>query len=220
MSTNPLTEYKIHETYIDMVKQISGEYKRKFSMIEREDIAQELWMWFVTHPNKIIEWSALESQKDRDKVFAKSLRNAALDYCVKEKAAKVGYEPADNFYYNKQFIKLMIPVVLSDDWSKFNNVLSNMGKSNKSLAESGDWMAFSADVKMAFESLSKDEQELVFLFYGEQLDGGELKESVESDKSEHAIMMKANRAVNKMVKFLGGNPSFKDEDYGTTKEQE
>jgi hypothetical protein len=48
-------------------------------MLERDDIAQELWVWFVTHP-KYKEWSTYE-QKDKDNLIAKSLRNAALKYC-------------------------------------------------------------------------------------------------------------------------------------------
>jgi hypothetical protein len=203
----------IYEMYQAMVKQIGGEFKRKYQMVEREDIEQELWLWFAEHPNKIEEWLALPDQKDRDKLFARSLRNSALDYCIKEKAHIAGYSAEDNFWYNKQFIKLMIPAVLSNDWTKFNNVLSNMGRSNKALSESGDFMAFSSDVKVAFDKLNEREKALVHLFYGEQVDGAELHERIDADKSQKAVMMEANRAVNKMVKILGGNPPVRDEDY-------
>lgn len=202
----------IYEFYSDMVKQIAGEFKRRYHMVERDDIEQELWIWFAEHPNKIIEWLELPDQKDKDRLFARSLRNAALDYCLKEKAHKAGYNSEDNFFYNKQFVKLMIPAVLSDDWTKFNNVLSDMGRTTKVLAESGDWMSFSADVKMAFDKLNKRDQSLVHLFYGEQVDGAELNERIDTTKSQKAVMMEANRAVNKMIKLLGGFPPWKDND--------
>lgn len=203
----------IYDSFYGMVKQIAGEFRKKYPMVELDDIQQQLWLWFAEHPNKLEEWMNYEEQKDTDKLVARSLRNAALDYCIKEKAYKSGYDPTDNFFYNKQFIKMMIPAVLSDDWTKFNNALSNLGRTSKSLAESGDWMAFSADVKFAFEKLNEREQSLVHLFYGEQIDGAELQERVDLDKSQKAVMMEANRAVNKMVKILGGNPATKDEDY-------
>ena len=206
-------ESNIYESFYGMVRQVAGEYRKRYPMVERDDIEQELWLWFAEHPNKLDEWSQLEEQRDYDKLVARSLRNAALDYCIKEKAYKSGYDPSDNFFYNKQFIKMMIPAVLSDDWTKFNNVLSNIGRSTKSLSESGDWMAFSADVMFAFDKLSEREKALVHLFYGEQVDGAELQERVDTDKSQKAVMMEANRAVNKMVKILGGNPAVKDEDY-------
>jgi DNA-directed RNA polymerase specialized sigma24 family protein len=209
MSSNGI----VYEMYHAMVKQIGSEFKRKYQMVEREDIEQQLWLWFAEHPNKIDEWLALPDQKDRDKLFARSLRNSALDYCIKEKAHKSGYNAEDNFWYNKQFIKLMIPAVLSDDWTKFNNTLSNMGRTSKALAESGDFMAFSSDVMVAFDKLNDREKSLVRLFYGEQIDGAELRERMDADKSQKAVMMEANRAVNKMVKILGGNPPVRDEDY-------
>jgi len=203
----------VYEMYHEMVKQIGSEFKRKYQMVERADIEQEMWLWFSEHPNKIDEWLSLPDQKDRDKLFARSLRNSALDYCIKEKAHKAGYSAEDNFWYNKQFIKLMIPAVLSDDWTKLNNTLSNMGRGSQVLAESGNFMAFSSDIKVAFDKLNERERSLVKLFYGEQVDGAELHERIDSSKSQKAVMMEANRAVNKMVRILGGNPPVKDEDY-------
>lgn len=205
-------ESSIYDLYYAMVKQISKEFRKKYSMVELDDLEQELWLWFAQHPNNLEEWNKFDDQKEKDKLVARSLRNKALDYCIREKAHKSGYDPDDNFFYNKQFIKLMIPAVLSDDWTKFNNTLSNMGKTTKSLSESGDWMAFSADVARAFESLNEREQSLVHLFYGEQVDSTELQERVDTDKSKKAVAMEANRAVNKMVRFLGGFPAYKDED--------
>lgn len=204
---------KVHEDYYHMVNRISSEYASKFKMVEKADVIQELWLWFMTHPNKIDEWTSLDNQKDADKLFARSLRNAALDYCLREKAVKEGYNYADNFWYTKDFIKMLIPAVLSDDWTKLDNALSNTGRNTKSLAESGDWMAYAADIKSAFGKLTEQEQNLVFLFYAEDLEGEDLHVVAGEDKSsKRATMMQANRAIAKMVKSLGGNPPFADYD--------
>jgi DNA-directed RNA polymerase specialized sigma subunit len=203
-----------YDGYNLMVKQIAAEFGRKYPMVEREDVQQELWLWFAEHPVKLDSWNKEhEDSKDVDKLVARSLRNAALDYCLKEKAIKSGYDPSDNFFYDKQFIKVMIPAVLSDDWSKIANTLSTGGRSTKALAESGDWMAFSADVKSAFDKLNDREQILVDLYYGQELTGTELVDAMKSDTTDKAIMMQANRALNKMVRLVGGTKPFKDEDY-------
>jgi hypothetical protein len=200
--------------YIFMVKQIAGEFGRKYPMVEREDVQQELWVWFAEHPLKLESWTKEhEDSNDVDKLVARSLRNAALDYCLKEKAIKSGYDPSDNFFYDKQFIKIMIPAVLSDDWSKIANTLSTTGRSTKALSESGDWMAFSADIKSAFDKLSLEEQVYIELYYGEEYTGTELVEATKSQSSDKAAIMKANRALNKMVRLLGGTKPFKDNDY-------
>ena len=71
------------EDYNNLVQTLATEYARKYSMIERDDIGQELWLWFVGHPRKYNEWLELK-ENDRDKLIAKSLRNAALKFCERE----------------------------------------------------------------------------------------------------------------------------------------
>lgn len=209
-----------YDGYNYMVKQIASEFGRKYPMVEKEDIQQELWVWFAEHPVKLETWNnEHEEQKDVDKLVARSLRNAALDYCLKEKAIKLGYDPSDNFFYDKQFIKIMIPAVLSGDWSKMANTLSSDRRAKKDLSELNDLMAFSADIKKAFEKLSLEEQVYVELYYGKDLTGSELVEATKSNTTDKAAIMKANRALNKMVKSLGGTKPFIDKDYTYGKEE-
>lgn len=204
---------KVYDQYSLMVNRIASEYAKKFFMVDKQDVAQELWLWFMSHPVKTEEWMNMDSQKDADKLFAKSLRNAALDYCLNEKAKSGGYSPDDNFWYTKDFIKMLIPAVLSDDWTKLENIMTSEGKTVKSYAESGDWMAYAADIKSAFDQLNETEQNLVFLFYAQDVDGQSLHEQAGEDKpTARATMMQASRALNKMVRKLGGFAPFKDDD--------
>ena len=197
--------------YAPMVQRISAEYASKYRMTEREDIAQECWLWFWSHPRKVAEWAKLDS-KDSDRLFARSLRNTALEYCLKEKAHATGYEYEDNFWYTKEFIKMLLPAVLSGDPEKVQTFTSEI-RAPKSPAEAGDWMAYSADIKKALASLTEEEQNLVVLFYGKDLSGEDLHEQSGSDRPSHrATAMAANRALTKMVKTLGGFPPFTDKD--------
>ena len=212
-----MTTETIYEDYYDMVQQIAGEYKSKYQVVEKSDIEQEIWLWFVTHPKKFYEWETQHDRKSLDKLIARSLRNAALDYCLKEKAAKEGYSPNDVFWYTKEFVKTLIPGVLTGNWERMETALENMGRSTKAPSESGDWMAYIADINSAFEKLAEEEQNLVFLFYAQNLDGDELhKKADDSRVTAKATAMAANRALNKLVKHLGGFPPFKDNDYGDT----
>ena len=199
--------------YYDMVQQIASEYRNKYQMVERADIEQELWLWFVEHPNNIARWKAEQDPKSCDKLIAKSLRNAALDYCVKEKAVAEGYNADDNFWYSKDFVKMLIPGVLTDNWEKLETAMTNMGRSTKAPSESGDWMAYGADIRHAFSKLTEVEQNLVFLFYAQDVDSTQLHEVTDSDRpSVKATAMAANRALNKIVRNLGGFPPYKDDD--------
>jgi hypothetical protein len=207
-----LTDELVSE-FSPLVHKVANEFSKRYRMVERTDISQELWVWFMTHPKKTKEWLTLDNQKEATKLFAKSLRNAALGYCIKEKARIEGYSPEDNFFYSKDFIKDLLPAVLSNDPKRIQQVLDTGSKTTKDLSESGDWIAFSSDVRKAYTQLSDEEQKLVFLFYAEEVRGRDLHVQTESARpSARADMMAANRALNKMVKQLGGFKPYYDND--------
>jgi len=217
--TVPINEI-VYEKYAPMVKRIAAQYANRYRMVDVEDVRQELWLWFASHPNKTNEWLQ-KDVKDADPLFARSLRNAAHDYCVKEKANVEGYNAEDNFWYTKDFIKLMLPATLSDDWKRVE-VFASEVKGSKSPAESGDWMAYSADIKKAYKyALSDKEKALVLMFYANDVDADTLhKELGEERPSAKATQMAANRAINKMVNYLGGFAPRKDNDYEIKDEDE
>ena len=109
-----MTEAWVQE-YDLLVSTLGMEYSRKYSIIEPADIKQTLWMWFVTHPNKYTEWSKLPP-KDKEKLIAKSLRNAALKYCEQEKSRKFGYDMVDLYYYDPSVIEAFLPSILADSY--------------------------------------------------------------------------------------------------------
>ena len=73
------------DKYDQLVAHIAYEFGRKYHMIDADDVRQELWIWFLEHPNKVKTWEALDG-KQSVKLIARSLRNAAKDYCQKQKA--------------------------------------------------------------------------------------------------------------------------------------
>lgn len=208
-----LTDELVHE-YEDMVRQVAADYGRRYQMVDPNDIAQELWMWFLTHPVKVREWRKLEDPKESDRLFARSLRNQAEDFCQREKARTIGYDYDDLFWYSKEFVKTLIPAVLSDDWKRIEQSLDGGGKNPKPVSEAGDWMAYAADIRKAFDSLSEEEQNLVFMFYAQDVDGATLHEQAAPDRpSARAAMMAANRALTKIVKKLGGHKPYIERDF-------
>ena len=207
----PIPE-SIYEDYGYLVHRIAYIYAKKFNGVDVNDIRQELWLWFASHPNNINNWLETKEPKEITSLFARSLHNAARDYCLKEKAIIEGYNYNDYFWYSKEFIKVLLPSVLSDDWKKVERFSSEI-KAQKSPSESGDWMAYSADIKKAYERLNDKEQALVLMFYGNDADGETLHKELGGDRpTARATQMAANRAINKMVLTLGGTRPFKDYD--------
>ena len=199
------------EEYNDLVQTLASEYSRKYSMIERDDIGQELWVWFVGHPRKYKEWSALE-QKDRDKLIAKSLRNAALKYCEKEKAKKVGYDTGDLYYYDVSVVEAFLPTIIAESY-EMPTKIKDLGNSVKAgeVSDGMNWLILRSDIAAAYYKLPEAKQNILRLrFSVEQPDWATLAKDM--DSTPDGARMKVQRSLNSLVKNLGGWRPYHDKD--------
>lgn len=199
------------EEYNDVVQQLSSEYARRYNMLERDDIAQELWVWFVGHPRKYREWSELE-QKDRDKLIAKSLRNAALKYCEREKAKKSGYDSSDLYYYDASVVEAFLPSIIAGTYSipvSIQDLNAKFGTGN--LSEGNNWLSLRSDIAKAFESLSDVKQNILRLRFSIDSPDWSLL-AKDMDSTPDGARMKVQRAMNSLVKNLGGWKPYYDPD--------
>jgi hypothetical protein len=211
---------EVYENYLPMVRLIANQLKRQFPKVDPQDTQQELWLWFVKHPNKYAEWKQLP-EKDSIPLLAASLRNAGRAFCIKENAAITGYNPNDLFFYSKVVIKRLLPSALGGDSEQIRKFFSAEVKTMKAPSESGDWMAYHADIQKAFASLDEEDQLLVKTYYIDDKDTKTLHAEAGGDrKTSKATAMAANRALNRMVKYLGGKAPFTDNDHPEPEERE
>lgn len=197
--------------YNDLVQQLASEYARRYSMLELDDIGQELWVWFVAHPRKYKEWSELE-QKDKDKLIAKSLRNAALKYCEKEKARKSGYDTSDLYYYDASVVEAFLPSIIAGTYSipvSIQDLNAKFGTGN--LSEGNNWLTLRSDIMGAFEKLSDAKQNILRLRFSiDSPDWATLAKDM--DSTPDGARMKVQRAMNSLVKNLGGWRPYNEPD--------
>ena len=210
--------------YIDkydlLVASLATEYHRKYPMVETLDIQQILWLWFVTHPLKYKEWSELD-QKDRDKLIAKSLRNAAIKYCEKEKAKTVGYELIDIYYCDASVIEVFLPSIIAESYEIPTKIKDLNFKASKteSVTDGNNWLVLRSDIANAFYKLTEAKQNI-------------LRTRFSTDNSEWNLIakdlnttvdgarMKVQRAINSLIRNLGGWRTYSDEDVQQAKEDE
>lgn len=202
------------DKYDGMVGAIAYEFSRKFHMCDADDIRQELWIWFLEHPNKVKLWEAIDV-KQSTKLIARSLRNAAKDYCQREKARAVGYKVDDNYYYDREVVELLLPAVLRKDSNA--PAMTDLGftKAKKVASEGGNWFAMMADIERGLARLTQEQLSIVYLRFGDGCDNASL--AMELGISEDASRMRVNRALNNLLNFLGGSRPRKEWDY--TEEQ-
>lgn len=199
------------DEYKELVKVLGAEYQRKYAMTEQNDIQQTLWMWFITHPNKYKEWSALP-QKDRDKLIAKSLRNAAIKYCEKEKARVSGYEMLDLYYYDPSVIEAFLPSIIAESYEipptiKDLNFKFAKGEST----DTNNWLVLRSDIASAYYKLSDAKKHILTIkFSTENVEWTDLAQELKT--TPDGARMKVQRAISSLVRNLGGYRVQPDED--------
>ena len=199
------------EDYNDLVQTLAAEYARRYTMVERDDIGQELWVWFVAHPRKYKEWSELE-QKDRDKLIAKSLRNAALKFCEKEKAKKIGYDMSDLYYYDVSVIEVFLPSIIGESY-EIPTKIKDLGGTVKTseISDGNNWLSLRSDIAAGYYKLSEAKQNILRLRFSiEQPDWTLLAKDM--DSTPDGARMKVQRAIGSLIKNLGGWRPQTDED--------
>ena len=197
--------------YKDMMARIAAEYFKKYPFVTQDDLQQEMYLWFVSHPKKFKEWSAMD-QKDSDRLIAKSLRNQCLKFCEKEKARHSGYDIADLYYYDVSVVEAFIPSIITESYEMPTKIKDlNLKFSGNELSDGMNWLALRSDIAKAFYKLSEAKQNVLRLrFTNEQADWQSLAGEMET--TADGARMKVQRALSSLVQNLGGWRPYHDED--------
>jgi DNA-directed RNA polymerase specialized sigma24 family protein len=189
---------------------VADEYYKKFNMVDREDIRQSLYEWFVLHPLKLTEWEAF-SKKSAQNLLYRSLRNQALDYCQFWKAKTLGYEMSDVFFYDAAVVEAILPSVLRGDVTEAPKLDLGMPGRPSAPAEGGNLMAMMAEVKAGFVKLSDEDRNILYQKHANSLTYGGIAEALELP-SDDAARMRHKRAIKRLITRLGGFRPWLDKD--------
>lgn len=193
-----------------IVAHVADEYHKKFNMVDREDIRQSLYEWFVLHPLKLTEWEAF-SKKSTQNLLYRSLRNQALDYCQLWKAKTLGYELSDVFFYDAAVVEAILPSVLRGDVTEAPKLNLGMPGRPSAPAEGGNLMAMMAEIKGAFIKLNDEDKNILYQKHANSLTYGSIAEELQLP-SDDAARMRHKRAIKRLITRLGGFRAFLDKD--------
>lgn len=199
-----VTEEEVNE-WENLVNYVAYEFSKRYNMIDKQDITQEIWVWFLTHQKKLSEWYEL-SKKDQTHLVSRSIRNAALKYCEKEKARVVGYELSDLFYYDKNTVEVFLPSIVSGDYEIPESMLQGgeRVRTNSDPSEGNGWLAMRGDISAGFDKLPEHHQNVLRIrFLNESGTYKQLGDSLGC--SEEAARKRVDRALQALINKIGGN---------------
>lgn len=127
-------------------------YKRYSAYgVSFDDVTQEvnLWLW-GSGKKKVEKWLSLEPQRTT-RIYM-SLLEAARKYGEAEKAASLGYEVDDLYWYTPAMVETLMPYAKKADWAGETNHAEATGRNPKPLHERGDFLAMVMDVRRALKA--------------------------------------------------------------------
>lgn len=194
----------------ELIRPTAARYARRYRLVERDDIAQELRLWWLTNQRAVARYTREEEPQPAK--LAKALNRAAERYCRQIKAQSVGYRVEDEFFYNAGLVRELLPMVWKPELVIQDTQPDEGGrvKSGKPANEGNNLLAMVADVSRAFDAITDDHRRILFAVYF----FGETNEHI-ADRlviSVPAVKMRVQRAVDALVDELGGRSPY-DDDY-------
>jgi hypothetical protein len=177
--------------------------------VEYDDLYQECVIWFIENADKAAEY--IEQEQD-NKLWA-AVSNRARAYVAREKAARSGYEPEDQFHYSIGLVEDLLPLLFEDSWREPAARADSSGSSSRSNPREGNnLVAMVADVRTGYEKLGVGDQDIIEKIYG----GGDPRNNVADEAAilgitPEAMKKRIRRSIGRLRKPLGG-PNIRREE--------
>lgn len=199
-----------------IVYTIAQSVVKRYSMIERNDVVQEIWAWFFSHPRQVKRFMEDEDDRKGERQLARAMKNAAERYCREEKARMAGYHTSDEYFYDPGTLRLLLPMVWQDPRNLAFGSASNDGTPRRNSApnEGNNLQALVADVKQGLDKIPARHRVVIELTYRDGLEYDEVAATLSADEgtgvTKHAAEMRLQRALELLVERLGGERPFHD----------
>ena len=186
--------------------------RRYRNFVERTDLKQEAYTFVYSKADSFNEMLAIESDIQRgfnEKRIAWQIKRHLERYSRKEKAAKSGYQPNDEAFYDTVTIAQLLPYVISSIVSNTaleqaqNLINDGTPRKPAAPAEGGNLLAILIDIKKSYEMLNKEDQEILRLRYHDNLTLELLGQYLECSRS--TAERKSNSALRRLNNNIGGD---------------
>lgn len=183
--------------------QAYASWRRFRNFTAREDLIQEGYVWALEHPKRVQEYLDHENPKMAYYWLSRDLWEAMEKYARKDRAAALGYDPADEAFYGKALIDELLPAVLLGALEPPQGATSEV-KNTSDPAEGGTWLAMYLDVKSAWEkaTLTQHERDIMTMYFGGDDSQQFIADTLEV--TQQTVSKTIKRATKKLSDKLGG----------------
>lgn len=192
--------------------------RRYGGFVEAADVRQELWVAYFTskyyldghgEPDEFADEEAREEWHSAFNELKRELRRAGERYCRREKAARSGYEPHDEAFYNLAAMRQLVAAYLAHGPTEspprtYETSVSRTGMPG----ETGTWLTSLIDVGIALGALKPTQRALIVSALGpdnSHMSDAEIASLLHMD--EDRFRARVGGALTALQRWLGGaNP--------------
>jgi len=162
---------ELHPQLNDLVPSVVTVVHRRYrKYVDRADLTQEAYAWVMT---RVVYFNGLLEEENEAVRLANQrrigwqMKRAIERYARKEKAAKSGYQPNDETFYDVITIAQLLPYVIASVVNETaieqaqNLVNDGTPRKPAAPAEGGNLLANLIDIKKGFLQLEQDDQALL-----------------------------------------------------------
>jgi RNA polymerase sigma factor (sigma-70 family) len=198
-------EVEILESELMIARQGASSASRSArGLVPLNDLVGEAFLWMVGHYDKVAQWRQ-EGRHGQNKLRM-ACRMACLSVVAEERRKRSGLQRGDSFFYTQAIVRELLPAIFDrDEWTAGPAYDTEVrGPSRPS--EGNTRLAMIIDVRVAFDSLPEQDQNMLMWLYRDNgLTFEQLGEMMEVH--ERTARRREERAIERMVERLGGeNP--------------
>lgn len=181
-------------------------YRSGRGLVTVDDMVGEANLWMVRHLDKVVHWRT-QGRHGQNKL-RHAVRQRCLTIIAKERKHRSGLQHGDIFYYTPAIVRELLPDIWDeDDWTNESGSSAEERRAPSRPSEGNNRLAMIADIRSAFYSLSKTDQDFLQDFYR---DGGVTVDVMAAhlEVTERTVRRRDDRILEKLVERLGGEPPW------------
>lgn len=205
----------------EMVANLATSLRRRYPMVEREDIEQELWCAYYC--SEYFLGGFYEDDPDTNeyrqiiKKTRREIRNAAERMCRREKAAVIGYKPSDEAFYSTRALGELVTAYLAHGVQEKPPTGREESVRRPGGAGDGrDYVVSLVDVGEALKRLKPSQRKILYHAYGPEWShmtdeeiAGELSLMGWRNMDADRLRSRVRWALDRLQRELGGSSPWR-----------
>jgi len=207
---------EVHPHIVDFAASVARSIANRYGKwVERDDIKQECLIWAMGRGewiNEQLNEPDTEKRKHNEQKIAWQMMRIAEKYARREKAARSGYQPGDEVFYQSVTLATLLPFVIASvlDGTVLEPaqemILDGQPRGSSSPAEGGALLATLMDIKTKFVQLEAEDKQVLTLRYHEQMTLAQIGAVLECHPT--TVDRRCDHAMRALLDLLGGRSPY------------